>query len=131
MWLFNYFYNYFSSCKKEDEDKKETSTSIATEYAFTEIVFKDLYNQAVRGMLIAHDSVTGGTKSVNLSGNCATLTIIPFDLLTFPKEITINFGTSNCLCDDGVYRRGEIFITTTGWYEDSSTVINITQKLFC
>lgn len=118
----------FSSCKKEDDDTKETSINIATEYALTEAAFNDIHKQGVKGLIIAQDSAFDGTKSVSLSSSCATLTIYPFDLTTFPKEININFGTTNCLCDDGIYRRGEIFVTTTGWYIDSGAIINITPK---
>jgi hypothetical protein len=57
-----------------------------------------------------------------LSG-CVTVTV---DTVSVPRAITIDFGTSNCLCIDGRNRRGKILATYTGKYKDSNTVIAIT-----
>jgi hypothetical protein len=57
-----------------------------------------------------------------LSG-CVTVTV---DTVSVPRAITIDFGTSNCLCIDGRNRRGKILATYTGKYKDSNTVITIT-----
>lgn len=57
-----------------------------------------------------------------LSG-CVTVTV---DTVSVPRTITIDFGTSNCLCIDGRNRRGKILASYTGKYKDSGTVIAIT-----
>jgi hypothetical protein len=46
--------------------------------------------------------------------------------VTWPKTVTIDFGTTNCLCSDGVYRRGVITAVFSGPFLDSTTTINIT-----
>lgn len=73
------------------------------------------------------DEAAGGTmnyKSENtLLGACAQFTN---DTISMPHTITVDFGTSNCLCGDGKYRRGSIMATYTGAYRDSGTVITIT-----
>jgi hypothetical protein len=61
---------------------------------------------------------------------CATVTIDTIDAL---RTITIDFGTSPCLCSDwdNRYREGKIMATWTGAYRDSGTVITIvTQDYF-
>ncbi|MFC1733998.1 hypothetical protein ACFL6I_27155, partial [candidate division KSB1 bacterium] len=57
------------------------------------------------------------------SKGCATITITPFDTISWPKILIIDFGINNCLCNDGKYRRGKIVCTITGRYRDSLTVI--------
>jgi hypothetical protein len=56
-------------------------------------------------------------------GGCGSVTI---DTTSSTRTITINFGTTNCLCADLRYRRGKVIATWTGRYRDSGTVINVT-----
>lgn len=49
-----------------------------------------------------------GTDSTYLP-QCATVT---YD--SSQRRLTINFGSTNCLCRDGVYRRGKILVTFSG-----------------
>lgn len=63
---------------------------------------------------------TTGSQSV-LSG-CVTVTL---DTVSSPRTITIDFGSTNCMCVDGRNRRGKILATYTGKYKDSGTVIGI------
>jgi hypothetical protein len=65
--------------------------------------------------------MVGGTPSV-LSG-CASVT---HDTVSTPHKLTIDFGTSNCLCADGNYRRGQIIVTYTGKYRDANHQHDIT-----
>lgn len=54
--------------------------------------------------------------------NCAVIT---HDQSSFPKVLTIDFGTTNCLCNDGKNRRGKIIATHTGEYNETGTVISV------
>jgi hypothetical protein len=45
------------------------------------------------------------------AGGCAT---VSRDTLSSPRRITIDFGAVNCLCRDGRYRRGMVYIDYTG-----------------
>ena len=58
-------------------------------------------------------------------GPCATITITPNDS-TYPKTITIDFGTNGCLCADGKYRRGAIVIHLTAPIRRPGAVMTIT-----
>jgi len=110
---------FFSACDRANIDN---DTSIAADNAFAEQLFADVQNisdQASEGQLTTYIPYFGETL---LSG-CATVTL---DNTSTPKKITVDFGTTNCLCSDNRTRRGKIFITYTGKYRDSGTVINIT-----
>jgi hypothetical protein len=114
-----------TSCNKDD---KEYNTKVAENYALGESMFSDVFKQVTDGSLWAEDTITNkGAKSsyTSLTSSCATLSITPFDLTTFPKTLIVDYGTTNCLCSDGRYRRGVINAVLTGWYRDSSTVITI------
>ncbi|MEO6611276.1 MAG: hypothetical protein ABIT05_04055 [Chitinophagaceae bacterium] len=58
-------------------------------------------------------------------GPCATITVSPNDS-TYPKTITIDFGTIGCLCADGKYRRGAIVIHLTAPIRRTGAVMTIT-----
>lgn len=114
------------SCRR-DRDNDDFSLRSATDNATAENMFDDVFKQASDGLVFAEDSASGNRNMYGpYAGGCATVTITPFDLVTFPKTITIDFGTSNCLGTDGRYRRGVIEVVTTGWYRDSGSVITVT-----
>jgi len=56
-------------------------------------------------------------------GHCVTVTR---DTTVSPHLLTIDFGTSDCLCADGRYRRGKIFVAYNKGYKDSGSVHTIT-----
>jgi len=116
-----------SSCKKDDDDDKNKYQS-AVDNATAENMFSDVFKQATDGMIAAQDSAEGSKNCMESMASCATLTISPFDLTTFPKTVTVDFGTVNCMGTDGRYRRGVVTMTTTGWYRDSGTVITVTPQ---
>jgi hypothetical protein len=115
-----------SSCKKTSTTT-DSDTSSSNENAFAEA----RYNEAGS---ISDQAAAGGVSSYRLNpnanngsllSNCAVLT---FDTInhTNPDSIEVNFGTTNCLCHDGRYRRGIIYITyTKPHYWDSLDVITL------
>ncbi len=58
-------------------------------------------------------------------GNCAT---IEFDIESNPKKVTIDFGETNCLCEDNRYRKGKIIVEYTGNYYEEGSVRKSTLK---
>jgi len=56
-------------------------------------------------------------------GPCVIVTI---DTLSFPFTISIDFGPTNCLCNDGKWRRGIINVQHSGPYWAVGTVITTT-----
>lgn len=121
------FLGFFASililgCKKETEDK---DTSASSDNAFAEQAYSDVFNVANEaertGSLTSYK--TSATADGLLSA-CATITRDSSNN-TNADTITIDFGSSNCVCADGRSRRGKIIVTYTGRYRDSLTTINI------
>ena len=56
-------------------------------------------------------------------GTCVLATL---DLSVNPYKLVIDFGPTNCMCDDGKYRRGKIFVHFNGNYFAPGTVITYT-----
>jgi hypothetical protein len=104
------------SCRREN-DEKESGT--AADNSLAEQTFDDvksIADQAADGNLTSYK--TGGLLSV-----CATVT---HDTLSDPRMLTIDFGTVNCLCNDGRNRRGKILVSYSGRYKDQGSVHTIT-----
>lgn len=111
---------FATSCNKTDNALEE-STFSAQDDALAEQIYDNVSDIADE----AYDLKTTGLKSTDggerlFLGDCATVTL---DTTVNPRELTIDFGEENCLCNDGRYRRGKIIITFTGRYRMPGTVI--------
>ncbi|MBK9400767.1 MAG: hypothetical protein IPN36_07835 [Bacteroidetes bacterium] len=113
-----------SACKKEKESIDSDTASVA-EYAISDAAFNDvasISDEAYDGSLDSYRIQNGGS-SEKVMTTCATIT---FDTTVTPKTLTIDFGSSDCLCGDGNYRRGAIIVSWAGTYKDSGSVRTIT-----
>jgi hypothetical protein len=104
----------FTACNRLKNDDAE-DTGYAADHATIEKNFADVQS-------IADEAGESGSLSTYrtaggpyMLGQCANVT---HDTVSTPHKITVDFGTTNCLCKDGVYRRGQIIITYTGRYRD-------------
>lgn len=116
------------SCKEpEDHDTPPTTQETLTalsEYSLVNKLFSDSFSEADDAAKYSDEQIDGdksGTKE-----GYPIITISPLDATTWPKDITVDYGTTNYLCQDGRSRRGIIHIETTGFYRDPGTVITIT-----
>jgi hypothetical protein len=113
-----------SSCKKEkieSEDVSNTDVSYVADQAQLEKAYDDVDD-------IATQAAAGSDMSnYRTTSACAK---VSFDSLSTPRKVTIDFGPVNCLCGDGVYRRGKIILTYTGRYRDSGYVHTVTTDSF-
>lgn len=111
---------FMTSCNK-DENEPNADTNITRDDAFAQSVFDNATDIADEAYNLG--SVTGlkSTSSDTLFlGQCAVVTL---DTTVYPRELTVDFGEENCLCNDGKYRRGKIVVTFTGRYRHPGTVI--------
>ena len=108
------------SCRKEEEPDREADTAV--EFAAADNSFNDV-------SAIADEAYGGNMNGFRLSSgngtlsNCATISI---DTAVSPRMLVVDFGTSDCLCKDGNYRKGKIIVTWNGAYRDSGSVHTIT-----
>lgn len=89
----------YTGCKKEED--KPADYNAATDNSVADNAFAGIWKQ----ISTVTDS-SGTLRAPNLSSMaaCATATITPWDLTTWPKTVVIDFGTTNCLCNDGPKR---------------------------
>lgn len=112
-----------SSCKKNESDDNE-DTSLASDNSIVQNIFdqpQSMADQAASNGSLQTFIATSG--DVDLLSSCATIT---HDTISSPRILTIDFGATNCLCNDGRYRHGKIIISYTGMYRDSGNVITFT-----
>jgi len=57
---------------------------------------------------------------------CATITVSPQDLTTWPKTVTIDYGTSGCTGSYGFVRKGKITYTLNKKLNEAGAVITVT-----
>ncbi len=118
------------SCKKETKQENPTTDEItaASENALASNMFDDVYKQVDNSSAVTKDSCGGKKSLAGIMSSCATITLGQgeFDLTTWPKHITVDFGTTGCQGNDYRTRKGKVLYTTTGWMRDSGTVVTVT-----
>lgn len=119
-----------SSCKKDkknEPEEKDSDTSSALDQSIASSIDNDMTSISDEaGRTYTVSSFRTSDVDGLLSASCATVTV---DSSAAPaKTITVNFGTSNCLCNDGRYRRGSLVMTFSGKYKDSLTVITVSPQ---
>jgi len=104
-----------TSCKKDDKDELDTDYTTARDNGIMDAYFNDVSN-------ISDEASTGSVSSFKLGypydglmSACATVSL---DTSVSPKILSIDFGPTDCLCNDGNYRRGKILVSFTGAYAD-------------
>ncbi|HLG03654.1 MAG TPA: hypothetical protein VI731_08675 [Bacteroidia bacterium] len=115
---------FFTGCKKEKEEDNDTSA--AADNAFAESTYNDVTNIADEaGISGSVSNYRLGADGTGILSACATIT---FDTLSSADQDTIHidFGPTNCTCNDGRMRRGEILVYYTGAYRDSASMHTIT-----
>ena len=116
-----------SSCKKKSKDEeKDTDTGAASDQSLASSSANDMTSIADEaGRNYNVSSFRTASPDGLLSTSCASVTV---DTLAAAKTITVNFGTTNCTCNDGRNRRGILILSFTGKYRDSLTVITVTPQ---
>lgn len=114
---------------QDDVTEEEASTmvdeSMEAEASFDDIADISLTAAEEEGMESAPDGRFFPFHHLrSILGPCAIITVTPDDT-TYPKTITIDFGTG-CHCADGRFRRGAIVMHLTGPIRRAGSVMTIT-----
>ncbi|MCF8411502.1 MAG: hypothetical protein K9G31_09445 [Crocinitomicaceae bacterium] len=117
----------FTACKKLYDNDLSAVMNYKIETAFDEMT--NISDQAITGNMVYYKSgevisVKPGEKPATLKTPCNV--IITIDTLNSVKTITVDYGTTNCDCNDGKTRRGKIITTFSGQYIAQGTVITHT-----
>jgi len=113
-----------SSCVKKTQEVDNDTDSASENFLATGIA-NDMNNIADEAGRTKSLSSFKSAEANSILSSCATL---KFDTLVSanPDSMTVNFGPSNCNCNDGRTRRGSLLFVYTGKYRDSLTTITIT-----
>jgi hypothetical protein len=86
------------------------------------MAFNDIF-KVTKSVIISEDL----EKTNNaFTSSCANIVVSPaLPDSSFPKTITIDFGTHNCTDIYGITRRGKLIVNCSGRYRDAGTVISI------
>jgi len=113
-----------SSCKKDDNtEPTQKASTVDNNSAYAERSFKDLGVITDKALSSGKEMMKSGLTFKRSENTCMTITL---DLSSVPYILTIDFGTTNCLCDDGQYRRGKIIVSYSSFIGDSLTNISTT-----
>jgi hypothetical protein len=104
----------FTSCQRErDYDISEGE----------ETIFMERTNDDVFAIL--EQAASGDVSQFKKERGCATVTN---NLVSVPKKLIVDFGVSNCLCNDGKTRRGVIIANYLGSFDQIGTVKTVEYK---
>jgi hypothetical protein len=106
-----------ASCGKRRETM--LSNQLTIDNSTAENLFNDLFKVG--------DDVSSNTEGIREDVIGCIDTII-VDTVSSPRSVLIDFGNDACTGLDGRVRTGQIFITYTGRYRDTGTIITITPQ---
>ncbi|MCF8295587.1 MAG: hypothetical protein K9I34_05930 [Bacteroidales bacterium] len=112
---------FFASCDRFDNpvvDNSDTRDDALAESLFDNT--SDVADEAYKFSSSASFKSYTANDTLFI-GTCVTITL---DTVSFPYLLTIDFGTTNCLCNDGKYRRGAIQVSFNGGYRQPGTVLS-------
>ncbi len=111
-----------SSCKK-DSTNNDSDSDVIKENSASDAAYNDVDGVTEEAYTSGSISNRNAGEEKVFTGSCAVVT---FDTTTTPRTMTIDFGSVDCLCHDGNYRRGKILVSWQGHYRDSGSTHTIT-----
>lgn len=104
-----------NSCRKDMLSLEQSSVDLADDDAVSEAVFEDVFNSIDNATIILDDAMkSGDIKSVFLvADSCPAISVLNPSTGTWPKKITIDYGTGCTGFYDNT-RSGRIIIEVTG-----------------
>ena len=110
----------YTGCKKESTNTAADTSAVHNNF-LAETAFDNATQWSDQAMA-GHNLKSTLTDTVYM-GTCVLATL---DLSTMPYTLVIDFGPTNCQCNDMKYRRGKIIVHFTGNYRAAGTVITYT-----
>lgn len=108
----------YSGCKKDSASTSNTDTTAAQNNFMAESAFDNASHWS--DIAMANASLKSSLTDTVYMGTCVLASL---NLTSIPYHLVIDFGQTNCQCDDGKYRRGKILVQFNGSYWAAGTVI--------
>ena len=114
----------FTSCENDDNiTNTEDAVKTTEDAALAEAMFDDAFNQAE-----VYENSTNKDASVD---DCYPVITIEYPEGTpFPRVVTIDFGTGDCMTTDSVVRSGKIIVETTAFFLEEGSKRIVTFEEF-
>jgi hypothetical protein len=112
-----------ASCQKEDNTAGTDETravALTGQKAFTDALYDDVTTEVMQV-----NTENGLSQPSAQQQACATVTIAPQDPGTWPKTITIDYGTTGCTGLNGYLRKGKISYTLNRRLLSDGAVVNV------
>lgn len=116
-----------NSCEDNDSNpglENNSALESIDEYAMVSQIFQDIGNTSgdviMSAESISTENKAAGKYKSESSAKGPEITVSPADFHTFPKTISIDFGTG-VLGEDGITRKGLVKIVSTGWYRNKGS----------
>lgn len=115
-------------CKKDDENENlPPEIDDVLGYLRAENFYDDVFKQVtIAGNYL--DNSLSSQSNFELPYACATITITPSQADTWPKIVTLDFGSSNCQGNDGRNRRGKLIIQFANNFRGPECQITVTLQ---
>lgn len=110
----------FGSCNIKKKDTFDSDAGVS--HSATDNIFKDV--SKVINAAADENNLNGKTDGTY--DLCATVTVTPPDLTTFPKTVTVDFGSLGCTDQYGVTRKGKLTAVFTGYLHNAGSHVNVT-----
>jgi hypothetical protein len=113
-----------AGCSKEDnstDNNKDQPTAISLTVAssISQTLYDDVFNQI--NFEAENNNISGRLTTETGVQGCATITLSPADLNTFPKTMTIDYGTG---CTIGaITRKGKLIVNLSGRLRNAGTTV--------
>ncbi len=114
---------FISSCSKKDNNEdtgtdQPTAISLTIASSVTETLYDDVFNQI--NLEGENNNMSG---RLNGTLGCAAVTLSPADLTTFPKTMTIDYGTG---CTMGaITRKGKLIVNLSGRIRNAGSIMGV------
>lgn len=108
------------SCTKDNStnNSKDNETQTASDNMLAQTINDDVTTVTAQSEDNGVSGTLGDSAYGFLLSPCATISL---NTISSPHQLIIDFGSTNCKCLDGKYRRGKILVSYAGFYKDSGS----------
>lgn len=112
---------FLNGCDKQTTEET-TNTTPVEENNTVDAYYQDVFGTV--NQVADEGNITGRTSQTQ--SICADITLSPNDTISFPKTVTIDFGTATpCTSPDGTQRKGKIIAVFSDKLRKSGTTISV------
>lgn len=111
-----------TGCRENPNGTALESIVSATDNAAVESEFSNIF-EFVDDEGSSNKALGKTVRSEELRPDCAVVSV---DTVT--RTMTMDFGDENCLCKDGLYRRGRIIAQFTGKYHEAGSSVSVSLE---